>query len=127
MSKTYFISRHAGAHAWADRQGFVAEVVQHFDPAVVQPGDVVLGTLPVHLAAEVCENGGRYFHLEMDVPASLRGQELSADDMENLGASLTEFFVVRAEFVSEITDFGTGVKSTFFPAICPVKEVSSGN
>ena len=95
MSKTYFISRHAGAHEWAERQGFVAEVVSHFDTSVVKPGDVVLGTLPVHLAAEVCQNGGRYFHLSMDVPASLRGQELTADMMEKLGASLTEFSIVE--------------------------------
>jgi len=93
--KTYFISRHTGAHDWASRQGFVAEVVSHFDTEVVKPGDVVLGTLPVHLAAEVCQNGGRYFHLSMDVPASLRGQELTADMMEKLGASLTEFSIVE--------------------------------
>lgn len=94
----YFVSHHAGAHAWADRHGIVAQVVPHFDPAMVQPGDVVLGTLPVHLAAEVCAAGGRYLHLEMDVPSRLRGQELTADIMEELGAIITEYSIVEVPF-----------------------------
>lgn len=90
----YFVSRHAGAHEWAARQGFDVEVIEHFDVDVVQEGDVILGTLPVHLAAQVCARGGRYFHLLLDLTPELRGQEITADTMEELGAILAEFQVV---------------------------------
>ena len=89
---TYFISRHKGALEWAQRNGFEnAEIIAHFDPSVVRKGDKVIGTLPVHLAGQVCENGGRYFHLSMNVPVDRRGTEISADDMDSFGAHVKEF------------------------------------
>ena len=92
--RTYFVSRHEGAQEWAQRNGFEnAETVAHFDPSVVEPGDMVIGTLPVHLAGQVCERGGRCFHLSLQVPQEMRGQELSADQMEEFGASVQEFTV----------------------------------
>jgi len=95
MSKTYFVTRHQGAKDWATRQGFDAEIVSHFDVDVVKTGDIVLGTLPVHLVAEIWDRQGRYFHLVLNVPADLRGVEITADKMEELGASLEEFIVLR--------------------------------
>ena len=93
--KTYFISRHAGAQEWAARQGFNAEVVAHFSPDVVNPGDIVIGTLPVHLAGDVCDRGGEYHHLVMNMPAELRGTEITADKMEELGAAIQQFQIAR--------------------------------
>ena len=61
----------------------------------VRPGDVVMGVLPVSLAAEVCARGARFLHLSVEVPPELRGQELSADDLERLGAELVEYEVRR--------------------------------
>lgn len=96
--KTYFVTRHPGALEWAQRNGFEnAEIVAHFDPSVVHPGDQVIGTLPVHLAGQVCEKGGRYFHLSMAVPADRRGTEISADDMEEFGAHVKEFKIMEVE------------------------------
>ncbi|MEQ8817874.1 MAG: CRISPR-associated protein Csx16 [Thalassobaculum sp.] len=91
--RTRFVTRHAGALEWARRLGVDAEVVAHLDPADLQAGDVVMGTLPIQLAAEVCRRGGRYFHLVIDLPADLRGVSLTADDMQRLGASLQEYRV----------------------------------
>lgn len=93
MSKTYFITRHAGAKDWANDLGFDVEIVEHFDVNVVQAGDKVLGTLPVHLAAKVCRRGGQYFHLVLDIPADMRGKEMTADTMRELGATLEEFII----------------------------------
>ena len=91
---TYFVSRHQGAVEWAINNGFEAvEMVAHFDPSVVNDGDKVIGTLPVHLAAVVCERGGEYHHLVMNVPADARGRELSADDMVSFGATVHRFTV----------------------------------
>ncbi|PJK03831.1 CRISPR-associated protein Csx16 [Lysobacteraceae bacterium NML71-0210] len=93
----YFISRHPGAIIWARKQGFEAVQIAHLDCALIQPGDTVMGTLPVHLAAEVCRRGGRYLHLQVNIPAELRGQELDAETLEQLGACLTAFEVRRID------------------------------
>lgn len=94
---TVFVTRHPGAVDWAARRGIAAQMVAHLDPASVQPGDVVMGTLPVHLAALVYARGGRYLHLELDLPPEARGRDLTADDMDRFGARLTEYQVRRME------------------------------
>ncbi len=53
----YFVSRHRGAISWAKKQGIEAERVEHLDILRLEPGDIVMGSLPVHLAARVCERG----------------------------------------------------------------------
>ncbi len=93
---TFFVSRHPGALEWAARQQLPADhLVSHLDLAWVQAGDNVIGSLPVHLAAQVCAAGAAYWHLSLEVPSELRGQELSADTLERLGARV-ERFEVRA-------------------------------
>ena len=89
---TYFISRHPGAAAWAESEGFaVDERLAHFDVNLVQAGDRVLGTLPINLVAEVNARGGAYFHLTLELPAEARGKELTAEDMRTYGARLDEY------------------------------------
>lgn len=90
-----FVTRHAGAAEWARRQGITAEIVAHLDIETVRPGDLILGTLPVSLAAEVCARGARYLHLDLDIPPEARGRELTADDMDALGAELVGYEVRR--------------------------------
>ncbi len=91
---TYFVSRHPGAVAWAVQQRLhVDSVVVHLDPTLVQPGDTVIGSLPVHLAAQVCQRGAAYWHLSLDLPAHLRGCELSAADMQQMDAQLHPYHV----------------------------------
>lgn len=92
---TYFITRHPGAIEWAARKGLQVEVqLTHLDPALIQPGDTVIGTLPVNLAAQVCARGGRFFNLSLNLTSEARGRELSADELERYGARLEEFTVV---------------------------------
>jgi CRISPR-associated protein Csx16 len=93
---TYFISRHPGACTWAAEEGIrVDQVIDHLDPDDIQPGDTLIGSLPVNLAAEVCERGGRYLHLSLDLPAALRGRELSVAQMRACGARIEEYRVLR--------------------------------
>ncbi len=93
---TWFVSRHRGALAWAGQEGMhVDRQVEHLDTGDVQPGDIVIGSLPVQMAAEVCERGGRYFHLSLDLPQALRGRELSAEEMRACKARLEEFCIRR--------------------------------
>lgn len=92
----YFVSRHPGAVAWAAQEGIeVDEQVTHLNTDVVRSGDVVIGSLPVHLVAEVCEHGGRYLHLSMEMPQEMRGKEITADDMRACNARLEGFRVLR--------------------------------
>jgi len=90
----YFVSRHSGAVAWAEEEGFtVDEQLAHLDPAMVQSGDVVIGSLPVHLAAQVCTRGGRYMHLSMEIPPEWRGAELTPERMRACHARLEAYQV----------------------------------
>ncbi|MCX8017860.1 MAG: CRISPR-associated protein Csx16 [Rhodocyclaceae bacterium] len=88
---TYFVTRHPGALDWAKATGLAYdEHIPHLDPEKVGPGDTVIGSLPVHLAAEVCARGARYFNLSLDLPAALRGRELDAKTLASLNARLEE-------------------------------------
>ena len=90
----YFITRHPGAVAWAHNEGIdAAKVIDHLDVTTIQPGDTVIGTLPVNLAAQVCARGARYLHLSLELPPDMRGKELTAEDMRRLGARLEAFHV----------------------------------
>ena len=94
---TYFITRHTGAKQWAEQQGFpIDRMLQHLDTNHIQPGDIVIGSLPVNLAAEVCAKGARYIHICLDLPFESRGKELSTDDMQRLGAKLQAYQIGRA-------------------------------
>ncbi len=94
---TYFITRHPGALDWVAGQGVAVDrVLAHLEVDRVRPGDTVIGTLPVHLAARVCERGARYLHLALEIPAEARGRELSAAELEAFGARLEEYRILRA-------------------------------
>lgn len=93
---TLLITRHPGAKEWAARQELkVDQLLDHLDPAEIQPGDSVIGILPVNLAAEVCARGGRFFNLSLDLPSEARGRELTAEELEIFGARLEEYLVTQ--------------------------------
>lgn len=95
---TFFVTRHPGALAWAAHQGVAYDQhITHLDPQKVGAGDTVIGSLPVHLAAEVCARGARYFNLSLDLPANLRGQELDAATLDECAARLEEYHIKQLE------------------------------
>lgn len=95
---TYFISRHTGARDWIQAQNLaVDEYIAHLDVSRLNPGDIVIGSLPIHLAAEVCARGARYQHLSIDLPAGMRGMELNAERMAHYGARLEEFTIIKKD------------------------------
>lgn len=94
--RRFFVSRHPGAIEWAKRYHWSVRTlfVPHLDVAAIAPGDVVIGNLPVHLAAKVCALGARYLHLTVDLLEHQRGAELSADQMEAAGAHLVAYRIL---------------------------------
>jgi CRISPR-associated protein Csx16 len=94
---TFVVTRHAGAVEWLQYfYGFrTVRLVSHFDVSMIEPGDNVVGTLPIHLACKVCEAGAAYFNLVLDLPEEARGKELTANDMERYGARIERFIVSR--------------------------------
>ncbi len=95
---TWFVSRHPGAIAWAARQGLAVDrQVTHLDLAEIKADDTVIGTLPIHLAAEVCARGARFFNLSLDLPPEVRGRELSADDLERFGARIEPYDIRKPD------------------------------
>ena len=97
---TTFISRHAGAKEWIESKGFnIDNFIAHATPeffAALQVGDAVIGILPVALAAKVCEAGATYYDLALpNLPAEWRGLELTPDQMNQAGATLSRYNIVK--------------------------------
>lgn len=91
----WFVSRHPGAIEWAARSGLAVDRrVTHLDPAAVEASDTVIGTLPMSAAAEVCRRGARFLALDMRLPESMRGRELSSEELAGLECTLTEYRVI---------------------------------
>ena len=98
----WFVSRHSGAIEWATRQNlFVDRFVSHLNMNDVQSGDLVYGTLPMELAAEVCRRGARFFSLCVSVTEEQRGYDLTADDLVRLNAELREYRIIELEHDNE--------------------------
>ena len=91
---TWFVSRHPGAADWAAAQGLrVDQHIAHLEPSQISAGDTVIGTLPVNLAASVCQRGAQYVNLSLDVPVQWRGRELSAQELQACNARFEAFTI----------------------------------
>lgn len=97
MAKLWIVSRHQGAIAWLNAQGWQGTQIDHLDIDCVNEGDVVMGTLPVNLAAEVCAKKAQYIHLSLRIPFELRGVELSSEQMMAYGADLKVYDVKQSD------------------------------
>lgn len=96
---TYFISRHPGAIAWVEQQGIkIDRRITHLDIDLIQPGDTVIGSLPVNLAAQVCGKSAAYMHLSLSLPEHLRGRELNAAQMKECDVRLERYEISRMEY-----------------------------
>ena len=94
----WFVSRHPGTIEWAEQRNLrVDRFVAHLNVSDVQKGDLVYGTLPVELAAEVCRRGARFFCLCITVPEEQRGADLTGDELFRLDARLREYHITELE------------------------------
>lgn len=84
------VSRHAGAIEWLKRQGITGEVISHVDDPAQIRGRIVIGNLPLHLAAEASIIGS----IELpNLRPDQRGKDLTADEMEEADARLAWYAV----------------------------------
>jgi len=94
LSEYLIISRHSGAVEWLRRNGIEGEVVTHVDGPEIIRGKIVVGNLPMHLAAAASRVG----IIEMpNLPAEARGRDLTADEMDKYGARLAWYKVEALE------------------------------
>ena len=92
----WFISRHPGAIEWMKSQSIVVDYwVEHLDINQIQAGDIVIGTLPIHLASQVCEKGATFYFLSVNVTREQRGTELTAQQLTEQGCVLQAFHIQK--------------------------------
>ncbi|PJG85620.1 CRISPR-associated protein Csx16 [Conservatibacter flavescens] len=92
----WFISRHQGAIDWIKQQEIhIDRFEQHLDTNQIQAGDTVIGTLPIHLAAEVCSKGAMFYFLSLNVHFEQRGTELSAEQLTAQGCQLQPYAIQK--------------------------------
>lgn len=88
---TYIISRHAATVEWLRECGYDGEVIAHVSDPSILKGQIVIGNLPLHLAAQAALVGA----VEFDLPAEMRGQELTIEWLrEN---ARIRWYTVRSE------------------------------
>lgn len=88
----WFISRHPGALHWMQSNHIHFDHhLTHLANEPIAKGDIVIGSLPVNLAADVCARGAQYWNLSLILPAEARGRELTADQLEQYQARLETF------------------------------------
>lgn len=94
---TWFISRHPGAIDWAKQQNLhIDRWATHLDSIdEIQCGDIVMGTLPIHLAADICQKGAKFYFLELNIDEEQRGKELNLKELNEIGASLVRYHIEK--------------------------------
>lgn len=93
----WFVSRHEGAIEWARQNELqIDRWATHLDLAEIHKDDVVIGTLPVHLAAEVCARGAEFHFLSLNLNVQQRGVELDAAAMQAAKCRLQRYVIQTA-------------------------------
>lgn len=99
MQFDLIVTRHGGLVEWLAAQGIVAQVVAHVSADDVR-GKHVIGVLPLHLAslaASVTE-------VVLDLPAEMRGKELSKEQVELYQRGVTTYVVATAQVLERAFD-----------------------
>lgn len=75
----------------------IDRMVEHLNIDELKSDDIVFGTLPIHMVANLNQKNIRYFHLILSLPPEQRGIELSTSMMDESGARLEEYVVTKKE------------------------------
>lgn len=92
----WFVSRHKGAVEWIKQKKIhIDHFVEHLDVSYIKAGDIIIGTLPIHLAAIVCEKGATFYFLSVNLSHKQRGTELTVDQLNHLNCSIQKFHIKK--------------------------------
>lgn len=87
------VTRHQGLVNWLAQRGIVGDVIAHATPDDVRDKDVI-GNLPLHLASVARS----VTVVDMpNLPADWRGKDLTPDQMDQAGATLTRYVVQKVD------------------------------
>lgn len=87
------VSRHQGLIQWLAQRGISGDVITHASPDDVRGKDVI-GNLPLHLASLAKS----VTVVDMpNLPADWRGKDLTPDQMDQAGATLTRYVVQKVD------------------------------
>ena len=95
--KILVVTRHTATCNWLKTQleGHALHFTAHFSHEMAEGFEVVVGILPINLVADLNALGIRFFMVTMDVPAELRGKELTEEQMVECNVKLEQFSVLR--------------------------------
>ena len=92
------VTRHQGAVEWLGRRGLVGAYVEHATGEEGEPGDSVYGPVPIDFAAKFLGRGlSVYFIALPGISLDQRKGELSADQMDEAGATLLHVKAIEIE------------------------------
>ena len=101
---TYLITRHEGTRIWAEakaRHGqlpfTIDRTLDHLDLSILKKGDVVVGTLPIRMVAELQAKGVKFWSLDIETPPAERGKELTGVQVYRLGGRFARYEVKQKE------------------------------
>jgi len=92
--ETVIVTRHQGFVQWLKQHGVEGQVMAQVNSDDVR-GKHVIGVLPLHLAAEAARI------TTVDMPrlrAAQRGQDLSPEEMDEAGATMSSYRVTRVDY-----------------------------
>ena len=84
------VTRHEGAVEWLAQRGITGKVFKHVEDPAFVAGKIVVGALPLHLAALTAKIGS------IDMPAlraDQRGKDLTPAEMDAAGAVISWYIV----------------------------------
>ena len=93
--KVWFVSRHQGAIEWMKAQlnWSIDYWVEHLDVDLINPGDIVIGVLPLPLISDLCAKDAVFYALVMNQSQEQRGIEHSMGDMFKAKSCLVRYYV----------------------------------
>lgn len=107
MNKILVVTRHAAAQNIITKMfpDYQIEVREHYKAGDETGFEMVVGILPINLVADLNAKGVRFQMLTMNIPAELRGVELTEEQMAACGVKLEEFEVKRTPVRKIMSDF----------------------
>lgn len=100
----YIVTRHDAAAKWIAQQlgkkcGRIVHC-QHMgaeQTELLTEQDSVLGILPLNIAGMVCMRGAEFYSLQMRVPESWRGKEMTLEEMKRCDPRLVRYFIAEID------------------------------